>query len=154
MLDSRFSLFLVLGLSLLLPINGCAPVESDKAPVTEQAKLEQSVDRRLSEIFRLFQARDVMGVMDTVAYDYLSNRTTLRSDIEEQLSEVDSIEFDYFIDQLNPGDNHVEVEFHWDRRWREVEGGFESRSGNTTMRLVKTNDEWMIEAIRRDNPFL
>ena len=134
---------------------GCTPVETDRTPVTEQGQLEETIQQRLDELFRMAENRDGYRLMDQVSYDYLGNRTTLESDVIDQFSHVDSIDYEYFIDELSPGEDHAEVEFHWDRRWRDVDTGNETRnSGTTTFRLVKSDGTWMIKDIRGTNPFL
>lgn len=138
-----------------LMISGCVgPRENGQVDVRTT---EQRAQRVIEEVFRAYQDRDLIGVMDRVATGYLGNRSTLERRLDDQLRAVDSIDYEWFISRVRPGDDDrvIDVGFRWDRRWRDVDSGAETRdSGTTTFQLMRENDRWLIKDIRGDNPFL
>jgi len=136
-------------------IAGCVgPIPTD-APAASHDALEQRVTSFMDTLFQTYADRDLYDFMDHVSNNYLGNRARLESALDDRLKQVDSIRYEYFIQEIAPGENHLDVEFRWDRRWRDVDTGNETRRSNTTtFRLEKLGDRWELKNIRGNNPFL
>lgn len=133
---------------------GCAGQERDPVGVAQD---ERVAERAVADILRTYENRDLIGVMDRVATGYLGNRSSLERNLDDQLRSVDAIDYEWFISRVRSGedDRVIDVEFRWDRRWRDVNTDNETRSsGTTTFRLIRDGQRWLIKDIRGNNPLL
>ena len=143
----------VLAVALLA---GCTGTKTNSHPVAV-AESEEQARQAVEEIFRAYEQKDLIAVMDRVSNDYLGNRAEFERDLDDQLRQVDSIDYEWFISRVRPeeSDQTIDVRFRWDRRWRAVDTGNETRrSGQTTFRLVRENGRYLIKDIQQNNPFL
>lgn len=151
---NRFAGIVLIG--ILIISTACTGPRSGNESV-DVAQSEQRARDIVGSILRTYEDKDLMSLLDRVSSDYQGDRTQLERDLEQQLRNVDSIEYEWFISRVRsaPDAQRIDVRFRWDRRWRDVDTGNETRRSNTaTFRLKKRQDHWELKDIRGNNPFL
>jgi len=148
--------FLILGVVLVF-VAGCAARSSNSRSETKRPKTalaETEVKRAVDEILLAYSRENVGEVIDRVSSDFFGNRTQFETRLDDQVQNVDSIDYDFFIERINPSDKQITVKFFWDRRWRTADtGNLTLSSGSAVFRFVKKDDELLLQNILGDNPF-
>ncbi len=150
--------FLAIGVMIVL-LSGCSAgvkktSSSNSSEGSTLSDARKSVKQRMDGLFEAFRREDIGGFMDQVALNFLGSRIRLESQLDEQLRQVNNIEFEYFVNRIITNKNHVDIRFRWDRRWRDVDTGQATRaSGNTTFRFVRRSGDWLLQNIEGNQPF-
>lgn len=150
--------FLTIGL-MIASLTACAAgvkstSSSSEKEVSTLSDVRESVQKRMDRLFYAFEREDIGGFMDQVALNFLGDRINLESQVDEQLRQVNNIEFEYFVSRIIPNQDHVDISFRWDRRWYDEDTGNPTRaSGRTTFRFVRHSGEWKLQNIEGNQPF-
>lgn len=151
-LNFKFTVFGFVLIAFL--VTGCAQINSDEPHTSEHDRIHQQVNNFLRDIFTSFENENIRGVMKLVAEDFHRDRSTFESDVDTNISGHNTIFYEYFVDRVIHGKKHIEVKFHWDRRWRDANTGAETLTeGETTFRLIEEDGSIQLQDLRGDNPF-
>jgi hypothetical protein len=146
--------FLILGCVVLVGCVAPSTTNTTDTPAGEPNTDREMIQDRMRELFQLYEQQYTMRLVALLDDTFYGSRYQFENDLESRLRTVDSIQFDYYIEQISKGNETMEVRFHWDRRWRNTTTrSVSERTGQTTLRFVKESDDYYIQQIRGTNPF-